>query len=1789
MTFVSKSKRGSAAPPQDPFARHEGESHFDESAFEVAEAGDDGRGAAAGAAANKFDRGDQQRLRVARAPGEFRPRIRNADPDARGGILVGGEDVEEDDIGRIVRAGEPEFEPKAPRAAALRGSLQVPGQPPRLVLNGRELRRLIDAATRLIEGGGTTAADLATAHDPRGGTPDTPLAAAARAWRVADRRGGAAAKAKRQDGRRRDDIAYVRLETVSKFEEAMVAYDDMVTTRAIAAWISLIERTTATYSMNMRFLAAAFTWIYTHFAGAISLAGRTENLNTEFLPKTDANLREIVRRAKRGGVIEAPLGDGDDVAALAVVREPSDADYLVVFAYVVWLKHLEDGEYTAVYDYDDGDEELILAAGDAGRTESELLINPFDTDRTRLVKAADVLGEAHLSKAFQVRGPGAAPPPRIAELVAEVMGGDAPKVYELSDDVARAIREGAIISATPRLEAPEHAAPAPRSMFNAVADAPEYMREEYVYFGGLAATLAGMRAVLARKPRLSDADSAPRYAQIVALKTTSLFTEVFVPLSTAGAIGRDFIGEFASHVANTTVGYALVRYAARKDVREISLQNGAVYSTVSDAFLGEDSYEEHAVFLRTQTEAARARINSAAALARVRSEALFQAKPVAVTKPQIESSAQEALFRTDLAPIEVFARTRPSAAVPFVQFAESDFAATARESLQMTPEFFSTYVLDALAAEAQNLAPSGWGLLARRGTAQHRPHFKVFSGEGGGDLRAALLAMRSQRTVVPRNTITVIVRIPGSQSGSSQEERFVSASLFPVRGEESMLRLIFHLPVTEAEAEEVITPAILAAFPSLQILGEGVGKATPTRVRGRFTIVGSAAEALNVAAFYFSIITLPALRPFFSINEIKRPLSEKPMAPLFHISSPSADDALSLALDAADDDTWGQRSRARIRFEMAELVRAAPGRPTARLPVTFFTQKPEDAWFAAYAVSRAVGLFVSEIAAPLLAILSRITPAVFKAPVVPPMVTPAPPRESAVDDEGEDEKSRPSVTRGSRRRAPVAEASRETISRKITDLRANSEPGTIVENYDSLCACKNQPIIITEDERAAWTPQQVLEHRNRLFVCPDANTPYPIVKQITKPRVAQNMNKEFPCCFVRPARKAETKPRGSRVLASSGAVGESDDTIVIGRAGYIIMKATAVEVGRRGAVPSGFSRLLRSATEMPEREFVRVGTLSNTANSLIHAVLTALDINGYNSEGSSGRREAVANAYRALMRRVPLGTYAQEFPDMDPAGALRRQRVLSEAVAASLSAGRPLDSRLHIRGVEAIFGVRIFVVIPAPDRTGSYEFETPKHAEAHLAPSADAYSVTVVLVRISDSPEPHYEPVCAVRNASDPVPVASFDADAARMLSAVAASMAEPVRLDAEKRAFARGYPFGIDVASLISERGELFAGGAKLERIHIDAFGKMRGVDVLDTASGAPMTVFTPPLPPLPLAVAEDPLDSELVAPVGDRARKVMVADGQLEFVVAPVVNARSAPSRLELFAHNERVAGLLVQFAHWARMVARASQAPLEPLVEWWTRYTLIGAPLTPEQISGQASAEFPDARAIAETVGVGQDPTAPAIGALALRWPSFADARAAKLLLPSVTVRNKLLRFLQRVEAETIGLEDSLDDPFGMVPRYVLGVFTRASDFCVGLSHDEILRTRVFLTPESFNDWLAYIRGARDEGVILPFGAPEVTPISLIRMGSAKGWNAGRGGAFVAEVSGDGLAMIQTLPTTVSRADAAPRAMWALTKARGIVPLGNGGAGPGLLRLDAGNPRGAGVYASVLALSNDPRATT
>lgn len=1796
--------------------------------FIIYEAVDEsGRGVAEGVGANRFDRAGDKRLRVARAPEDYRPVARRARGE---GIYVGP-----------AMSGEAPPPPARPRVRIKTPEL-VSEEPAKLKLTSKELKRIMEAASSLLANDGmhVRAADRASVSGTEGA-----LAAAGRVWRAAEKRGRGAVMVKpraRGDLRafRQDDLSTIRQEVTDSLTQSFALYEDLVPDNVIDRWTNLIVATPMSYGMNMRFLAAALTWIYVHFKSAVTLAGRDDDLNSEFSPQNDPKLKDLVKRAKSAYIDSSEDSGG---AASPPATDPTEQDYLVVFAYVVWLKRLFDGEFSAL-DVGDPDD---VGGGDADETSPptsptperakpapekgrKLEFNPFDTEESRLAKASAALGEAHLSKTFQITGPGASPPPKLRNMVMDLLRAKDSETDSFAKDVANAIRRDAILIATVKTEPPGQAdiVVSGRSYAQAPLFDPrdtqlvKFGPEGSIYFGGLAATLSAMRAIMARTPRLSEATTAAETRRIVNTKVFELFSEAFVPLSAAGALGRDFIGEFASHLSNPNVGYALVKYAARNDVRETALSAGAVYSRVTDAFVSDSDFEDHVNTLRLETEVSREKVVRAAAVARTVSDGLFYAKPAPVTIPSIESARPDVILESEWSPIELFARAKTVSAIALIQFSESESAASARSGFAMTPEFFSSYVIDALASEARGVPPLGWGLSAGRHKGGIRTYTKIRTGGFGArysdaaSLRAIVSAARSVRPhMLPWNTITFIAKL--TLRGS---EELAVASLIPVRREASAdenelrhyVRLEVHsLAITEDEIRSMVIPEVTNAFPGLQLLesrSESAGARRSERIRGRISIVGKAAEVMSVPGFYFSIITLPALRPFFSINESKRAFSEKTSSPGFHIVGDGSSALGGLGEDDDAEEFGGgvsavlQRSRARFRFDVQEFVPGEPGRTEASLPVTFFTHSASDIWLVAYVLSKAVGMYVNEISAPLVSIMSKITPGIFSA-----ATTSSRRRDAGAAAAEDDESAAPSGSRSRRSRTTrrvgeITEAHR-TIPRKITDLRANTEPGTIVANYDSLCACKQQPILITEDERDAWNGYKVLEYKNRLLACPDPNMPYPIVKPILKSKIAENIGKEFPCCYARPERepeKAKGAGRGKRSSASAAAA-EPDDLVVIGRAGYVVTKATSVDVGRLGILPSGFSRLIRAVVgKGQDIKFYRTGTIPNSPNSLIHAVLTALNTSGYNQERSRARREAMAESLRAKMRQLPTSIYAQEFPDLDPSGALRRRRVLEDALHASLAPNKALDSKVHVRGLEAVFDANVFIAVPAPDKTGAYDLEIPNYASAYLRPPAKGYDKTVVLVRISDVPVPHYEPIVTDGGVS------MFTSELAKALTEVFDRTLETVRIDAVAKTYSRRYPFGVDIEYLISKPGEIFTYGAKVDQIHIDAHGKMRAIEVTAGASSGPdvsLTVFTPPLPPIAAPISglrlrppESGVPGGVVYGIdssSDRPVPFAITDVNIRLIIASSgTEGRPRQDELELFALRWKWSSLIAQFVYWARMVARASavSSQLLSLLAWWNRYIeVVDVPENELSATFPARSEFPDVKAILSKLPAGGDLTLEALRALEVGWPDF--VKNGKIRIPSREVSHRLIRFLAKVENETYGLEELLDDPFGMVPKHVLGVFTRVSDFCVGMGHDDVLGMRIFTTAESFNDWVAHARGSPilKETEILSDGSENVTPLRIFQAGAALG--GARPGAFLAEMSGGALTVLETHPGSGLRDAArsalrwspgAVPAMWVVTKSRQIAPLYEALAGPGVLRLDAGEPSTRGAYTSVLPLT-------
>lgn len=128
------------------------------------------------------------------------------------------------------------------------------------------------------------------------------------------------------------------------FKESLSRYvaEDLIPEEQAASWLRKYTKNRMTYSMNMRFFAAALVWIYISFG----------NKNVEPTMKVDEEFAKQMktlqtRKAKIDELIliAKPVLTETQVSGASAPLEVIDADRYVLFTYAVWIVYNENNAY----------------------------------------------------------------------------------------------------------------------------------------------------------------------------------------------------------------------------------------------------------------------------------------------------------------------------------------------------------------------------------------------------------------------------------------------------------------------------------------------------------------------------------------------------------------------------------------------------------------------------------------------------------------------------------------------------------------------------------------------------------------------------------------------------------------------------------------------------------------------------------------------------------------------------------------------------------------------------------------------------------------------------------------------------------------------------------------------------------------------------------------------------------------------------------------------------------------------------------------------------------------------------------------------------------------------------------------------------------------------------------------------------------------------------------------------------------------------------------------------------
>jgi hypothetical protein len=249
---------------------------------------------------------------------------------------------------------------------------------------------------------------------------------------------------------------------------------------------------------------------------------------------------------------------------------------------------------------------------------------------------------------------------------------------------------------------------------------------------------------------------------------------------------------------------------------------------------------------------------------------------------------------------------------------------------------------------------------------------------------------------------------------------------------------------------------------------------------------------------------------------------------------------------------------------------------------------------------------------------------------------------------------------------------------KIQQLKIQA-PDVIVSNYATLCQSKNQPTIISEEERYYWEKVQkrnVLEYlkppQNKyLFVCPSNDNPYVTIIENTK---LKNKDKYpyVPCCTNKDPSKDPNSWYTKLYLENKSLEDINEDKIV---SKYTIRVNKVMGFFRYGTLPN----LLQDLITENKNQVFRVGMVKSPS-SFLHCILYASQNEDYINLTNDKDREDYVQRYRSNLNIDP-NCMAQEMWDIDNEERINKLR-------------NPyifLDPGMFFRVFEELFNFNIYI------------------------------------------------------------------------------------------------------------------------------------------------------------------------------------------------------------------------------------------------------------------------------------------------------------------------------------------------------------------------------------------------------------------------------------------------------------------------------------------------------------------
>lgn len=321
-------------------------------------------------------------------------------------------------------------------------------------------------------------------------------------------------------------------------------------------------------------------------------------------------------------------------------------------------------------------------------------------------------------------------------------------------------------------------------------------------------------------------------------------------------------------------------------------------------------------------------------------------------------------------------------------------------------------------------------------------------------------------------------------------------------------------------------------------------------------------------------------------------------------------------------------------------------------------------------------------------------------------------------------------------------------------------------NYARRCQCPKQPVLLTDDEVAAWKAMTISiikedgktytikerdvrnlilpDGRSINFTCPTNALPY--IGLVDRPKKGKTMKELYPCCWVE--RQPEIKQE-EIVFPKDNECDDCDDedTGVKSKTPMSNTTPRPAASGSKASVPANFdytrlpASLVRFLNYGDMKEKIQEYSLYSidnrymspiiASNSLLECLLLATRNREYSRESRINvtTKERVLMKYRQrLSREVDAMAYTQEIYDILLRGIDNQIQDYN----------RPLTYKLHSHGLEEFFKIHLYSFVVFPKKASvdadDFQLEIPNYQVAHLK---TLYSERPSVIVISFPNEPN--------------------------------------------------------------------------------------------------------------------------------------------------------------------------------------------------------------------------------------------------------------------------------------------------------------------------------------------------------------------------------------------------------------------------------------------------------------------